>query len=113
MHRTTGLEVWLSLLIHEEIIACIVWPSACVTDNATHQDLDNLIQSVHDGWMVKKVWAGEVWSILAQRKLEGSLFNKKYTLPQREPPSEPEAAGRDEQTKNKMPACFQERVNEP
>ena len=108
VHMTTGFEVLFFCVIHKDSIACIALPSACVTDVRTQQDMDNQIKSVHDGWVgTKKHWASEVWSIVGARKLEGSLFNKTYTLPQREPPSEPEAAGRDEQTKNKMPACSQ------
>ena len=86
VHMTTGLEVLFSLIVHKDSIACIALASACVTDVRTQQDMDNLIKSVHDGWMgTKKLWAGEVWSIVARRKLEGSLFGKKYTLPQQEP----------------------------
>ena len=108
----TGLEVLFSFILHKDSIPCIASASACVTDVRTQQDMDNLIKSVHDGWMgSKKLWASEVWSVVARWKLEGSLFGKKYTLPQPEP--QPEEAVKEEKRTNKVSSAFQERVNEP
>lgn len=89
------------------------WASAFVTHVCTRQDMDLLIKSAHDGWMgTKKLWASEVWSVVAKRKLEGSLFGPKYTLPP-QPEPQPEVEEKPKESKNKMPSPFQERVNEP
>jgi len=89
------------------------WASAFVTHVCTRQDMDLLIKSAHDGWMgTKKLWASEVWSVVAKRKLEGSLFGPKYTLPP-QPEPQPEVEEQPKESKNKMPSPFQERVNEP